>query len=210
MFRHNHPESGSSLIEFALCCLVMMPLFMGTCGVGLALIRQIMVSQVSRDAARMYAKGIDFSTSQSANRLLITRIAKGLGITQTSPGKVVIWTGVTYITKSDCQAASLNDAQCTNLNRCVMTKRIRLGDGNLPSELGEPVQVDAATGAINRNSYLTNTANRTAYFPPAIAQFWSNQNQSGLVAYVAEVRVASTDLQWTGFAGQYTTALSLF
>lgn len=200
-------ERGAAVLECALCALLMAPLLLGLAGVGLALVRDIQVNQVARDAGHMFAMGIDFSPTQTVNRNLLLRISRSLGITENSPSKAIILTKVQFVTELDCD-------KCTNVGRYAISKRVVLGDSaNIKSSFGEPQQPDSS-GDVPPDVILKNAADCVAPFTPALANLWQTQwtrnKQNGQVAYIAEVVVRSSDLAWTGFAGPYTKATAIF
>ena len=191
----------------------MAPLLLGVTGVGLALVRDIQVQQVARDAGHMYAQGIDFSPVQTGNRNLLMRIARSLGITETSPSKAIILTTVRFVTSIDCKAGGYSNG-CANQGSYAISKRVVLGDSvNIKSAFGQPPAMDSS-GNVQQSVILNDARDRVDPFSPAIAALWQAQwtanQQNGQLAYVSEVIVTSSDLAWTGFAGSYTTAAAIF
>ncbi len=200
-------KRGSTIIEFALSLIVLMPLLMGTAVIGINLARAIQVTQFCRDVAHMYAYGIDFS--QSGNQALLTNLGQGLNI-QTSGGTgTVIFSTVTFVGPNDCVAAGLqaNTTSCPNMNQSVFTRRIVVGNASgLTSHYGTPaLGIVGANGYISTANYLRNTSDRAAGFSSLMAL------SSGQYAYLTEAYVAAPDVDWQGFmTGTGAYAFNIF
>src|SRR5579862_8552932 len=107
-------ERGNSILEFAVVMTFLLPLFAGAFSIGMALVRSIEVSNVSRDAAVLMVRavtdpnsGLDLSLAQ--NQQIIVRAASGLGMnadSQQTPdpnGKsVVILSKVVMVGPAEC------------------------------------------------------------------------------------------------------------
>ena len=199
-------ESGSAVVEFAFCCLLLMPLLLGLVAIGFSLTRELKVVQACRDAGHMYAKGVDFSTSSppNPNRTTLINIANGLGLTdpEQSPGTVspgtIILTTIMLTTPADCAAGGYPNG-CANQGTPVITNQIKIGDTGIASSFGTPTS----------GNYLTDTGDQATNVPSSIAQFWV-PNQGGQFAYASEVVVRFHDLDWTGYIGSTTSATSIF
>ena len=110
-------EKGNALLEFAAVSIVVIPLFFGMVGAGIQLGRMNEAVQICRDAAHMYARGVDFS--QVANQNILVNLATGTGMTVNGGNGVVIMSQISQVYLADCTAASLTAGQCTNLNKLV-------------------------------------------------------------------------------------------
>jgi hypothetical protein len=95
-------SKGVAIIEFALSLLVMVPLLLGTVGIGIQMVQSMQVIQLSRDAARMYGSvkgGMDLSTS--GPRSILAKLGANLGLHtaagDTGGNAVLILTTVKYI-----------------------------------------------------------------------------------------------------------------
>ena len=208
-------ERGSALVEFLFCMVVLVPLLVGTIGIGTELIREIEVTQVCRDAAHMHAYGVDFSVA--GNKALILQAASSLGITATGGKGAIILSTIEMVSGADCIAGGLTaDSQhCPNLNHAVFTKRILIGDNSFASEFdtdGPPVT--DSTGAVSQNTILKSAADRVDNFsppfntpnpPPAVLAL-----NPGDIAFLGEVFVKTDDLAWTGFGGTSISSRSIF
>ena len=203
-------ESGSAAVEFAFCCLVIMPLLMGLIAIGFALVREMQVTQVCRDAGHMYAKGVDFSTNNLAARTMILGTGSALGLTdpaQTpaipSSGAIILTT-IMLVTQSDCVAGGYPSG-CTNQGYPVITNQILIGDPSVVSTFGTFVV------SSNPADYLTNSNDRASNFPSSVITYWNtNPNQSGQLAYISEVQVTNHAFDWTGFVGSTVASISIF
>jgi len=201
-------QRGSTVIEMTLGLLMLMPLLMGTSVVGINLVRAIQVSQFCRDAAHMYAYGVDFSLS--GNQTLLTHLAQGLNF-QTSGGNgAAIFSTVTYVIGTDCTAAGLsaNTTSCPNMNQAVIIRRFTVGDpSKLTSHFGTPQSnIIGSNGNITAANYLTNT---TARVGGGFTNMMSLS--SGQYAYLTEAYVAAPDLDWKGYmTGSGSYAYNIF
>jgi Flp pilus assembly protein TadG len=83
----NRNRRGNAVIEFALASTVLIPMFFGTIALGLNLGRNLQVTQVSRDIAVMYSRGIDFS--QAGSHAIVRTLASGLDLTDTGDAVVI-------------------------------------------------------------------------------------------------------------------------
>jgi Flp pilus assembly protein TadG len=212
------PESGSTIVEFALMapCLVML-LFSST-GLGIMMGRYSQAVQVARDVAHMYSNGIDFT--QTANQSIVTQqLAAGTGMTNTGGNGEVILSQVASVYQSDCTAAAVSP--CTNAGLPVFTQRIVFGNSTLrTSSYGTPsATILDASGNIASTVYLSNSdssvrtsgfesaldsavlrATGSAATPPAQAQ--------GDTAYIVEVMFKYPDigfLGWSTAGGAYAS-----
>jgi len=197
-------ERGSAFIEFVLTALVWMPLLLGTIVFGINLIRAIQVSQLARDSGHMYAYGIDFTEPQ--NLALLQRLAKGLNITPSGDGAVVL-SKVTLVTQTDCDAAAMK--VCPNNGQYVFTSIFVFGNqAYAKTKLGNP----------NTNYYTNGASIQTATYlsdPSLRATSFSNlltfpPDQPGQYAFVSEVSVNSQAINWSSFSNTGSYARSIF
>ncbi|HEX4168217.1 MAG TPA: TadE/TadG family type IV pilus assembly protein [Bryobacteraceae bacterium] len=203
--RKRSREAGSAMLEFCLCIVILMPLLLGLCGGGIALVRQIELTQTSRDAGHLYSKGIDFS--QAANQALIVKIADSLNFGGMSPSGGIYLSTVTYITSADCVAGGFPNG-CANQKHYVITHQIKIGNP-APSSIGLAVNPDSG-GNVSEATYLNNSKDQVLSFSSDIGNLWTNLNEDGQLAYVSEASVQSSDLAWTGYFNNWLTAISYF
>ena len=133
---------GVSTIEFAFILLVLVPLFLGTVGLGLNMLISLQTVQLARDAGHMYARGADIDFSLPGNKTILAGIGGGIGMSATDgSGKaVVILSTVTYVDDSLCGLAGKTIAACTNHLKWVFTQRLTVGNtGVRTSNFGSPV-----------------------------------------------------------------------
>lgn len=204
-------EKGSALIEFVFCFgLFWAPLFLGMLTVGFNLIAAVQVTQLCRDAAHMYSQGIDFS--QATYKTLLINLAPGLGLAATGGKGEVILSSITYIDGTDCSAAGLNDATCTNKNKYVVTRRIVIGNtgtGFPTSNFGTP-----SSGILDSAGNVTSSGGTPYYLTNSSAQAGNFQTSTGVTltsqhyAYTAETYVQSP--YWTSLGTSGIAARSIF
>jgi hypothetical protein len=178
--RRRSRQSGNSLIEFALGFALLLPLYVWMLVYGLDLKRLMEVSQVSRDAGHMYARGVDFSLP--GNQDVLVRLAAGMNMTRTGGAGVVILSRVLKVGSQECTDGGIAVASCTNLGQTVFTQRIVIGNVSLhASKIGTPpgalLQSD---GSISPADYLTKTAARSSNFSSIL------NLADGEIAYVSE------------------------
>ncbi|MGB9610198.1 MAG: hypothetical protein ACPL7M_04440 [Bryobacteraceae bacterium] len=178
--RRERRQSGNSLIEFALGFALLMPLYVWMLIYGLDLKHLMQVSQVSRDAGHMYARGVDFSLP--GNQDVLVRLAAGMRMTRTGGAGVVILTRVLKVGAQDCTDGGIALSSCSNLGQAVITQRIVVGNPSLrPSKIGTPpASLLLADGSIAPSDYLTKSGARTVNFDSIL------NLADGELAYVAE------------------------
>ena len=105
--RHRQPGNrGGSMIEFTLLVPVWLPLLIGTMWIGSAMIRGQQTSQMARDLASMYSRGVNFSTAGgSASNETLTKITQQLGTLTASGNGVIYFSTITYSGNSFCTSA---------------------------------------------------------------------------------------------------------
>ena len=139
-------QRGSSILEFALAgTFLLLPLVLGTATVGLSILEYIHVVELNRDAAHMFARGVDFS--KAANRTLLLELANGLNISDSRGNGVVI----------------LSEIEAIGGGQAVCSKRLVIGNAALrASNFSTPAKfTDSQAGAVditdpsaNANSFL--------------------------------------------------------
>lgn len=190
-------KRGNAILEFGFVITPLVLMLMGVVVVGLNLGRMVSVSQVARDAASMYVRGVDFS--KAGNKDIIVRLAHGLGLTRDGGQGVVILSKVTWISEQQCE--ELEDGAC-NADRHVITQRILIGNASLrTSALGTP------------NPGLLDSLGQVRDYikePSAVANFPFAQLSRGEFAFVAEAYFVSPNLGLPGFQsgdGVYARAI---
>lgn len=186
-------SKGVAFVEFALSMLVMVPLLLGTIGIGLQLVQSMQVIQLARDAGRMYGRKLDLSLT--GNRTILAALGHDLGL-HTAAGDtggtaVLILSTVKYI---DAPAG------CTNYHQWVFVQRLVIGNPNYrTSNFGSPlvvldphfsaVTLDSA-GNVSPQSQMTDNPNDRASFTaqgnPFVTAGILTDLPSGTYLYVTE------------------------
>lgn len=192
--RKSLSRRGNSIMEFALCLIVLAPALLGMFTVGMNLNRNLQVVQIARDAGHMYVRSMDFSTV--SNQKLLVRLARELriGIPGTdnpnpSGTAVIILSKVHVPTLAECTAAGLTAGDCVNIGLPTISQRIVVGNvGLFASPFGTPPSgMLHGMGGCNNQDVLRESALRatnTTLLPLIPA---------GQDAYLAEVYAASPD-----------------
>lgn len=127
--RRRRGRRGNAIIEFGLCAIFMVPLYLSMVIVGLDLKRIVQGNQVARDVGHMFARWVDFS--KVGNQNLVVRLAYGLNMTRTSGSGVVILSKVMKIGDQECLDGGVLVAQCTNRGSTVVMERQVIGNKSL-------------------------------------------------------------------------------
>ncbi len=157
---------------------------------GMNFLRFNKATDVSRSAALLFVKGIDFTLP--GNQAIIARVASGLDLessSTTSAGGIsagsglIVFSIVQYIGPNTCSG-------CTNLNKYVFLERIYVGNTSLAisgttvsSALGSPNNSvwSATTGAVSSTQ-----TNPGAQVPIGSASALPAAMGDGQIAYVVE------------------------
>jgi len=183
MRQSNKRKRGNSIIEFAIVCAFLVPLFAGAVDAGLLLSKSIQVSNVNRDAVVLLLRsvtdpssGLDLSLAQ--NQSLLVRAAGGLGLNQSGTytpdpnGKgVIILSEIVHVADLECSkgivpapsgAPPWNSGNCPNYNQYVFAYRIVIGNGTTyTSKFGSPPSsIVTSNGTISSLNIASNTADR--------------------------------------------------
>lgn len=198
-------QHGVAIVEFSFAMVVMLPLFLGTIGLGLRVIQSLRTIQLSRDAGRMYARGLDFS--QPGNKTTLAALGADLGLKTNGTGNaMVILTTVTYVDKGLCQSGgysldpSGNPIGCPNWKQWVFAQRLTIGNSSIrTSNLGsplttgpDPVTVDSVTGKISLSDQVNNAGDVATFSSgnPFVNMSGDlNTLPSGQVLYVTETAI---------------------
>ena len=166
------------------------------------MIRGLQVTQVARDAASMFSRGVDFSTGAgSDSNNILAKVTQELGtVTATGTG-VVIFSTVTYVGNSVCALAGpayhdnsvppQHTAACTNYGKFVFTQRYTVGNTSLrSSNFGAPAAGDLNSVkqySIPIVKYVTNLADVANFnLLPNPLEDGTDGYQSGQPVYVVE------------------------
>lgn len=201
--RQRRRQRGTSIIEFAIVSIVLIPMVFGVVAFGVNLGHTTQVIQISRDAGHLYANGVDFS--QSSNQDIVVNIASPMGMTSRTAGRgVVILTRVQQVYTSDCSAAGLSGSACSNSGKDVITNRIVIGNSSaFNSNFGTPSssmldsQGNVRAGTSSANGYL----NDPTAVATGMASMLSNAGMTpsqGQSIYVSEAYFNTPDVSYLG------------
>ena len=206
--RRRQRQSGSTILEFAICVPCLTALFFGTIGLGVMMGRYIQTVQVDRDVAHMYSDGVDFTQTTPQN-IIIQDLALGTGMTAAGGNGVIIFSQIQTVYAADCTAAAVTP--CTNITLPVFTQRIVVGNSALrTSQFGTPASTLLdAKGNISASVYLSNS-NSTVRTTGFEAQLDAAASAAGLtspppvqpqgnIAYVVETFFQYPDIGFLGF-----------
>jgi Flp pilus assembly protein TadG len=199
--KRNRNEKGNGLLEFAAVSIVIIPLFFGMVGAGIQLGRMNEAVQVCRDAAHMYARGVDFS--QSGNQNILVSLATGTGMTVNGGNGVMMMSQIVQVYLADCTAAGLTSGQCSNLNQLVFVNRLVTGNAGLRvSNYGTPpANLVNAQGNIAASDYLVKPS---LVVTGSMATELTNSGltlNDGDIAYLTEFYESTPDLSFLGAGG---------
>jgi Flp pilus assembly protein TadG len=194
-------EKGNGLLEFAAVSIVVIPLFFGMVGAGIQLGRMNEAVQICRDAAHMYARGVDFSKISNQNILVI--LANGTGMTVNGGNGVIMMSQIIQVYQADCAAAGLTNAQCSNLNQLVFVNRLVTGTAALrSSNYGTPPSnLVNSQGNIAASDYLTKASLVVTGSMASELTTAGLTLNSGDIAYLTEFYESMPDLSFLGTSG---------
>lgn len=183
-------EKGNAYIEFVLVAsFFFVPLILGLITLGIAVVRNFQVNELTRDVGHMMAKGVDFSQQANQN-LIVNDLANGLSM-QANNGNVTgsgSGNGVLVLSVYESLTASCN---CSNAGHIVVVERIVIGNNTLyTTPFGSPGSIN---GSGDVNNYTTDAS--------AVADNVSNVINilPGGLAYMTEGDFSFTDLGVVGF-----------
>ena len=183
-------EKGNVYIEFVLVAsFFFVPLILGMITLGIAVLRNFQVNQLTRDVGHMMAKGVDFS--QQANQNLVANdLASGLSM-QTNSGNVTGSTSGNGVLVLSTFQGIPSTCGCLNGGHVVVVSRIVIGNNTLyTSPFGSPASIGTNGTVAN---YTSDTGARADNVSSVISV------SSGGLAYMAEGDFAFKDLGVVGF-----------
>jgi len=196
-------QNGTTIIEFVLVtALVLGPLLLGAMVVGFNIIRVIHVNQVNRDAGHMFARGVNFSTSNTGlgNRAVLTMLSPRLGNSSSSGTGMLVLSAIQYVGPNTC-------SNCANLNHAVFVRQLIIGNSSLSSSHFGTVPISSmatdAQGTVDGTgtvkSPYSDLAVRADAILAAIPPVDGIIMNDGDTAYVSETYFTSTDFDIKGF-----------
>ena len=187
-------------MEFALLVPVIVPLILGTMWIGSTMVRGQQVTQMARDLASMYSRGVNFSsTGGSTSSTILTDITQQLGALTASGTGVVIFSTLTYVGNSVCASAGStygslsplsHTAKCTNYGKFVFTQQYTQGNTTLrTSNFGTAPAADMDSNFnVAVTTYVTDAKDVSTFnLLPAPQENGTDGYQSGQPVYVVEV-----------------------
>jgi hypothetical protein len=179
-------RSGNTILEFALVMTFLVPLFAGAFTIGMAVAKDIQVSNVNWNALVLLVtsqtdpnSGLDLSQTQ--NQRIVVRSAQGFSMASdaqfdpsSSGGGVVILSKVILVGPATCALGVVpapsgvpnstppnfgwTTSNCPNLGSYVFAYRIVIGNGTRwSSVLGAPGGTVQSNGTITNSDIATNT-----------------------------------------------------
>ena len=176
---------GNTLVEFGLVtAFILIPLTLGVMTIGMTLARTVRIYQLTRDAAHMFARGVDFASA--GNRNLIVRMASGLNLTDSGGDGVIIF----------------SQLEGDNNGQPVCTRRLVIGNAGLrASKYASPTQIDGQGNV----DYAHDQAAKAPSFTGIMAL------SPGEDTYVVETYFNSPGYDWSGFwSGHGTYSMAVF
>jgi Flp pilus assembly protein TadG len=188
-------QGGNTILEFALVMVFLVPMFAGSFTIGMALAKDIQVSNVARDAVVLMVRaatdpesGLDLSQTQ--NQRIIVAAASGLGMNSDaqqdpnpSGSAVVFLSKVVMVGPNECSLGVIpapsgvptttgpnygwTSSNCPNYGTYAFEYRVVIGNGTRwSSTLGAPPSGTVLTnGTISAQNIATNTAEQVTSFP---------------------------------------------
>jgi hypothetical protein len=179
-------QGGNTILEFALVMVFLVPMFAGAFTIGMALAKDIQVSNVARDAVVLMVRSVTdpesgLDLSQTQNQRIIVAAASGLGMNsdaQQDPSStgnaVVILSKVVMVGPLECSlgitpapsgAPPWNAGNCPNYGSYTFEYRVVIGNGGRwSSTLGNPGGNVQSNGTITASDIASNTSDRVPNF----------------------------------------------
>jgi len=193
------------MVEFALLVPVIVPLILGTMWIGSTMVRGQQVTQMARDLASMYSRGVNFSsTGGSTSSAILTDITQQLGALTASGTGVVVFSTLTYVGNSVCASAGStygslsplsHTAKCSNYGKFVFTQQYTQGNKTLrTSNFGTAPAADMDSNFnVAVTTYVTDAKDVSTFnLLPAPQENGTDGYQSGQPVYVVEVMFAGS------------------
>jgi Flp pilus assembly protein TadG len=179
-------QGGNTILEFALVMVFLVPMFAGSFTIGMALAKDIQVSNVARDAVVLMVRSVTdpesgLDLSQTQNQRIIVAAASGLGMNSdaqqdpsSSGNGVVILSKVVMVGPAECSvgvvpapngAPPWNAGNCPNYGSYTFAYRVVIGNGTRwSSVLGNPGGTVQSNGTITNSDIANVTSNRVPSF----------------------------------------------
>ena len=198
---------GGAMMEFSLLVPVIVPLLVGTMWIGSTMVRGQQVTQMARDLASMYSRGVNFSsTGGSTSSAILTDLTQQLGTVTAAGTGVVIFSTLTYVGNSVCASAGStygslsplsHTASCTNYGKFVFTQQYTQGNTGLrTSSFGTAPAADMNSNFnVALTTYVTDASDVSTFnLLSAPQENGADGYQSGQPIYVVEVLFTGSGL----------------
>jgi hypothetical protein len=215
-------QGGNTILEFALVMVFLVPMFAGAFTIGMALAKDIQVSNVARDAVVLMVRSVTdpesgLDLSQTQNQRIIVAAASGLGMNsdaQQDPSStgngVVILSKVVMVGPAECSLGVVpaptppftwSAGNCPNYGSYTFAYRVVIGNGTRwSSTLGKPGGTVQSNGTITAQDIATNTSDRVSNFATAANMTLT----SGTFALVSEMYADVSFLNFFSILGNPT------
>lgn len=210
-------EEAQSVVEFGIALPFLVLMTIGSFAVGLMLDRHLTLGQVVRNGGNMYARGIDFSSTQ--NKQFIIDAATGLDLQMAGAGRTAVY--FTLLTRvpstAQCVASGGGMRDCNNNGMIVVAQRYFIGNtaaAGFYSRLGAPTQfVDPAGNPASEGDHENHfdlVDARASGAPASVANPGSGILDNELI-YVVEVIHRPQTISFPGiFAPEFMYARAFF
>ena len=187
--KRNDKERGHSILEFAFVAFPTVLMLLGVVVIGIDLGRSVQVTEICRDAASMYVRGLDFS--QTGNQQVLVRLGQNMNLQLTGGDGLVTLSKVMFIPDPSCGTPP--DPNCTT-GKNVLVQRIIFGNTTLPATHYP------TAGTVTQDS-LGNVSNYTTDPNAVISNFSTSafQLKPNEISYVAETYFRTLDVSMAGF-----------
>lgn len=202
--RRPRGSRGQVMVEFAFTLLLSVPLILGVLAIGIRYVRELSITQISRDVANMYVRGVPFTGANAVN--IVRRLGPGFDFSPTG-NAVAILSRVRKVTPEECTANGLPLSGC-NANQAVFMQQIVIGNPAVrPSNFGTPVGLDPDKKTTTEAEQRTVAGNVARGFlnyldlhgVQTIVSGGSSYTIAAENAFMVEVIVNTSDLDIPGF-----------
>ncbi len=211
------------MVEFSILVPVWLSLLLGTLWLGTAMVRGQQVTQMARDLASMYSRGVNFSaTGGTGSNHTLTDITAQLGTVTGAGNGVVFFSTLTYVGNTTCASAGptygstsplSHTSSCANFGKFGFTQQYLQGNtgvGLSASAFGTPLAADMdANFNISTTSTVSHSGDASTFnlISPLPAEAGQDGYQAGQPVYVVEVYFSSTGQTGYTKGGDYAFAV---
>ena len=191
--KSNGKERGNAILEFALVAIPTVVMMLGVVVFGIDLGRSVQVAQISRDAASMYVRGVDFSLT--GNQQVLVRLATTMNLQLGSGDGLVILSKVTFIPDVSCgHPGDGGYATCTS-GKHVLMQRLTFGNTAL---LGTHFPTHGTVTPDAQGNIPNYSTDPNAVIDNFAASLQLKPGEQA--SYVSETYFQTTDVKMNGFS----------